>query len=401
MNQQTQWANRGEQVLMNTFNRSDKVMVSGQGAYLTDADGKSYLDFISGIAVNALGHSNDLLSKTLLDQSQTLIHSSNLFWNTPSIELGEKLTQLSGLDKVFFANSGAEANEGAIKLARKWGREVKHTDTPTIISLKQSFHGRTIATLTATGQVAMHVDYAPNLPGFQYVDFNDSEALREAVTSQTCAILIEVIQGEGGVNTISPDFVQTINDLQQLENILVIVDEVQTGIGRTGKMFAVEHFDLKPDIITLAKGLGGGFPIGAFLATNNVAKHFQVGDHGTTFGGNPLATACANTVLDTIENDNLLDNVRLRNHQLQQGLETLKGNFSNITAIKGMGLLIGLQFSHPVDDIIDECYKEGLLLISAKGNVIRFLPPLNVSEAEIEQALNIFTQVLTKLAPLT
>ncbi|MBZ6528128.1 aspartate aminotransferase family protein [Aerococcaceae bacterium DSM 111021] len=394
MNQTNTWSNRGQNVLMNTYNRSDKVMVSGKGTYLTDIDGKTYLDFISGIAVNSLGHANEKLNQAITDQGHELIHTSNLFWNTPSIEAAEKLTSLSGLGKVFFANSGAEANEGAIKLARKWGRETKGDDATTIISLKQSFHGRTIATLSATGQDSMHQDFAPNLVGFKYVTFNDSEELTKAVTQQTCAIIIEVIQGEGGVNTISEAFVETINTLQQNEDILVIIDEVQTGIGRTGSMFAFEQFALKPDIVTLAKGLGGGFPIGALLAKDSIANHFQPGDHGTTFGGNPLATACANVVLDTIHEEKLLDNVNLRHTQLVEGLGKIKDKHHSIIDIKGKGLLIGVQFKHAVDEIITECYQQQLLLISAKGNVVRFLPPLNVSEAEINEALKIFENVL-------
>ena len=263
--------------------------------------------------------------------------------------------------------------------------------------MMQSFHGRTMATFwAATGQEAMHKDYAPNLPGFDYVTFNDIDQLKATITPQTCAVLIEVIQGEGGVNTLSEDFVQAINEIQQEKQVLVIIDEVQTGIGRTGSYFAYEQFDLDPDIITLAKGLGGGFPIGAFLAKDDLATHFQVGDHGTTFGGNPLATACANTVLDTINEDNLLNNVNQRHKQLVEGLQVLQAKHPTISSIKGRGLLIGIQFDQAVDDIINDCFDQGLLVISAKGNVISFLPPLNVSEEEISQALDIFGAVLSQ-----
>lgn len=396
MNNDTIWSERGTQVLMNTFNREDKVMVEGKGSYLTDSNGTTYLDFISGIAVNSLGHANDKLVQTISQQASQLIHSSNLFWNTPSITAAEKLVALSDLGKVFFANSGAEANEGAIKLARKWSRETKGEDATTIISMKQSFHGRTLATLTATGQEALHKDFTPNMPGFKYVTFNDVDALNDTIDAQTCAIIIEVIQGEGGVNVISPEYVEAINALQKEKNILVIIDEVQTGIGRTGSMFAYEQFNLQPDIVTLAKGLGGGFPVGAILATDSVASHFQVGDHGTTFGGSPLATACVNTVLDTIEEENLLVNVNARHSQLVEGLLALQEKFLSIVEIKGKGLLVGVQFNHPVDDIIQACYQKQLLLISAKGNVIRFLPPLNVSEEEIAEALSIFENVLSE-----
>lgn len=388
----THWPQVGLEVLMNTFKRDDKLMVSGSGSYIIDQDGKEYLDFISGIAVNSLGHAHPAIVKTLTEQASQLIHSSNLFWNIPSIELGQQLTQLSGLDKVFFSNSGAEANEAAIKFARKWGRETKNANATQIITMKQSFHGRTLATLSATGQPEMHKDFAPKVDGFTYVTFNDSEALVTAVGDSTCAIMLEVIQGEGGVNTLSDTFIQTINDLQSQHKLLVIIDEVQTGIGRTGSYFSFQQVDLQPDIITLAKGLGGGFPIGATLATNKVASHLSPGDHGTTFGGNPLATAVANTVLKQIKSDNLLDNVNARSQQLIAGLTKIQETTSSIIDIRGLGLLIGVAFddSVAVNDIIQVCYDSGLLLISAKDNVIRFLPPLNVSASEIDQALEIF-----------
>lgn len=397
MEQQKIWAERGQNVLMNTYNRGEKVLVEGQGSYVTDADGHQFLDFISGIAVNALGHSNAALVEALTFQAQTLIHTSNLFWNQPSIEAAEQLVLLSGLGKVFFSNSGAEANEGAIKLARKWGRETKGLDDAVeIISLTQSFHGRTMATLTATGQPAMHQDFSPGLPGFSYVPLNDSDALLEAISPKTCAIMIEVIQGEGGINLISSEFVQTLKKLQQDQEILLIIDEIQTGIGRTGTLFAYQQFNLQPDMITLAKGLGGGFPIGALVATNEVASHFSPGDHGTTFGGNPLAGACAKAVLDTIKQDDLLKNVVERSAQLVSDLNQLQAEFSSIQEVKGLGLLIGVQFEYSVDDIIQSCYEEGLLVTSAKGNVVRFMPPLNVSASEIDEAMAIFKRVLQK-----
>lgn len=398
MEQKTEWTKRGQNVLMDAYQRGDKVMTSGQGAYITDVDGKHYLDFISGIAVNALGHANPSMVEALTHQGQTLIHTSNLFWNQPSIEVAEQLTALSGLDKVFFANSGAEVNEGAIKLARKWGRETKNDEHAIeIITLSNSFHGRTLATLTATGQPEMHQKFTPLIPGFRYVDLNDSKALRETVTDKTCAIMIEVIQGEGGINAVSPEFVSTLKELQQSQDVLIIIDEIQTGIARTGTLFAYEQFDLKPDIVTLAKGLGGGLPIGALLATDEVASHFKPGDHGTTFGGNPLATACAKVILDTIKQDHLLDNVKHRSEQLVAGLNQIKADFNSIKDVRGLGLLVGIQFNQAVDSIIQSCYKEGLLVTSAKGNVIRFMPPLNVKAEEIDEGLAILKRVLNNL----
>ena len=396
MTLKTNWPQVGTEVLMNTFKRDEKVMVSASGSYITDQNGKQYLDFISGIAVNSLGHAHPAIVNTLTHQASQLIHSSNLFWNIPSIELGQQLTQLSGLDKVFFSNSGAEANEAAIKFARKWGRETKGDLATEIISMKQSFHGRTLATLSATGQEEMHKDFAPNVEGFHYVPFNDSDALTASVSDTTCAIMLEVIQGEGGVHHLSDAFIQTIKSLQVQHDLLIIIDEVQTGIGRTGTYFAFQQFDLHPDIISLAKGLGGGFPIGATLTTNKVASHLNPGDHGTTFGGNPLATAVANTVLQEIQLEKLLDNVNARSQQLIDGLTAIQKHTTAMIDIRGLGLLIGVAFDDTVmvNNIIQACYDRGLLLISAKGNVIRFLPPLNVSASEINQALKLFESTL-------
>ena len=389
---------RGEQVLMNTYNRGEKLLVKGEGTYVTDAEGRNFLDFISGIATNTLGHANPGLVAALQKQASQLMHTSNLFWNEPSIDLAEKLVAHSGLDKVFFANSGSEANEGAIKLARKWGKETKSADAIEMITMNESFHGRTMGALAATGQEALHKNFTPTLTDFKYVPFNDSEALKQAVDGKTCAILLETIQGEGGVNAISPAFVDTIQSLQQEKNILLVIDEIQTGMGRIGAMFSYQHFGLNPDIITLAKGLGGGFPIGAFLAKNAVASHFQPGDHGTTFGGNPLATAAGNYILDTLVKDHLLENVNTRSLQLKTGLEKLQEHYSNLEAIKGTGLLIGLKLGLPVKDFVDKSYEKGLLVASAKDNVVRLLPPLNVSEGEIEEGLSLLAEVFEEFA---
>lgn len=390
-----EWTQRGEKVLMNTYNRGEKVLVEGKGVYVKDSEGTEYLDFVSGIAVNSLGHQSAELINALNTQSQKLMHTSNLYWNTPSIEAAEKLCKLSGLDKVFFSNSGAEANEAAIKLARKWGRETKGEAAVEIITLKQSFHGRTLATLAATGQENMHVDFAPTYPGFSYSEINDSKGLENLVSANTCALIVEVVQGEGGVHALSEKFIKTIQTVQQTKNVLLIIDEVQTGIGRLGTMFGFQQFALDPDIITLAKGLGGGFPIGATLAKDSVASHFKVGDHGSTFGGNPLATAVANAVLDTIAADNLLKNVQERSQQLEQGLLALKETNDSIVNVRVFGLLAGIELNRDVQPIIEKCFENKLLVLSAKGNVIRFLPPLNVTEAEINQALELFSNSLS------
>ncbi len=392
MNKET-WIELGENVLMNTYSRGEKLFVEGKGTYIRDMEGREYLDFISGIATNVLGHADEGLVDAIHQQAKTLMHTSNLFWNAPSIELAEKLVRHSGLDKVFFANSGTEANEGAIKLARKWGREAKTAETIEIITMNESFHGRTLGALAATGQPDMHKDFSPSLAGFKYVPFNDARALEEAADEKTCAILIETIQGEGGVNPISPEFVETLNRLQKEKKLLLIIDEIQTGMGRTGHWFSYQSMDLNPDIITLAKGLGGGFPIGAIVAKDEVAEHFGPGDHGTTFGGNPLATAAGNYVVETIEKEHLLQNVQQRSEQLVAGLEELKESYPVVTGIKGKGLLIGLKVDRPVSDVVKACYDNQLLVVNAKDNVLRLLPPLNVSKEEIDEGLEILEKV--------
>lgn len=388
------WAKRGQAVTMNCFNRGDKVMVEGKGSFVKDADGKEYLDFLSGIAVNVLGHSPDRLVEAITDQAQKLIHVSNYYWNPPAIELAEKLTEVSGLDKVFFANSGAEANEAMIKLARKWGRETKGPEATEIISLKDSFHGRTLATLMATGQEAFHQDFQPNIEGFVYAQLNDLESVKSQLSDQTCAIILEVIQGEGGVNPADPDFIKGLEKIRQEENILILVDEIQTGIGRTGKMFGYQHYDLKPDIISMAKGLGGGFPIGAIAATDSVASHFNPGDHGTTFGGNPLATAAGLATIEAIEDLDLVKNAEEMGQYLVEKAEDLMEKTDKITQLKGKGLLFGMVVTDPAAEVSEALFEEGLLVSTAKGNVIRLLPALNVSREEIDLAFEKLASVL-------
>lgn len=375
----------GQEVTMHTFNRQETVLVKGQGAYVEDLDGKKYIDFISGIACNVLGHADQEFVEYISKQAGNLIHVSNLFWNENGIKLAEKLSEVSNFDKTFFANSGTEANEAAIKLARKWGTEMKGPDAFEIISMNQSFHGRTLASLTATGQEDMHTAFKPLPVGFKYVDFNDINDLKAAVNNNTCAILLEVIQGEGGVNAITPEFVAAVNEIQKKEKVLVIVDEIQTGIGRTGTMFAFQQTSLKPDLITLAKGLGGGLPIGALVAKNHVASHFKPGDHGTTFGGNPLATAAGNYILSAIEKQHLLANVQEVSQYIINEIESWQS--LAIKEIRGKGLLIGLKLTKSVGHVITKAAEQGLLITSAKDDVIRLLPPLNVSKLVVDEGL--------------
>lgn len=392
----------GNASLFNTYNRGEKLFVSGKGVHIKNNDGETYLDFVSGIATNILGHANETIVAAITDQAGKLMHTSNVFWNQPSIELSHKLVNYSGagnLSKVFFSNSGAEANEGALKLARKYGKEVHGDDCTKVISLVDSFHGRTMATLSATGQTDMHQDFHPLLPGSVYVRLNDSGALKAAVDDQTCAVLFETIQGEGGINSLSGEFVETLKTLQKDKGILLIIDEVQTGMGRTGTLFSFEQFGFEPDIVTLAKGLGAGYPLGAFMATETVAGHFKPGDHGTTLGGNPLATAVGNAVFDEIFETDLLVNVAERSQQLVEGLEKISEEAGGIAEIKGFGLLIGVAFTDKVQaaDVLAACYEEKMLVVSAKHNVIRLLPPLNVTEVEIDEALEKFGAAVKKI----
>ena len=391
----------GNSALFNTYNRGDKVLVSGKGIYVKNNDGEEYLDFVSGIATNILGHANEKIVKAITEQASTLMHTSNVYWNKPSIELAHKLVtdkSAASLQKVFFSNSGAEANEGALKLARKYGKEVNGENCTEIITLTDSFHGRTMATLSATGQPDMHKDFQPLLPGSKYVPLNDSEALKDAVTENTCAVLVETIQGEGGINSLSDEFVETLKELQN-NGQLLIIDEVQTGMGRTGTLYSFEQFGLEPDIVTLAKGLGGGYPMGAFMATDKVAGHFKPGDHGTTLGGNPLGSAVGNAIYDEIMEAGLLDNVAARSNQLVKGLEKISADTGCIAEIKGLGLLIGVQFNDSVEaaDVLSACYSEKMLVVTAKHNVVRLLPPLNVTAAEIDEALEKFRKALEQL----
>lgn len=392
---------RGEAVLMNTYKRDEKVLVSGKQAWVTDADGKDYLDFVSGIATNVLGHADEGLVAAITDQAKKLIHTSNLYWTLPGIELAEALVEASGLAKVFFANSGTEANEGAIKLARKWGVDTKGASAIEIISMQQSFHGRTIASLTATGQEEMHQGFGPVVPGFNYVPFNDEQALKNAVTPNTCAILLEVIQGEGGINLMSESFIETVNQIQKEANVLVIIDEIQTGMGRTGSMFAFQQTQLQPDVITLAKGLGGGVPIGAIIATEVTAEHFGISAHGSTFGGNPLATAAGLYIIKAIQECDLLANVQKQSHYLVEKLINLQQSFPAIKEIRGKGLLIGIELGVPVTEVIHLAYEKSLLVTSSKHNVLRILPPLNVTEQEIDYFETIFKSILEELSERT
>jgi len=378
---------------MNTYARFPLTLVRGKGARAWDNQGRQYLDFISGIAVNTLGHAHPKLTAALSEQAGKMLHSSNLFHIPKQQQLAEKLCALSGLDAAFFCNSGAEANEAAIKLTRKYFHDA-NSPRRTIISATGSFHGRLLSTLTATGQDKVKVGFDPLPPGFQHVPLNDIDALKQAVNAQTAAVLLEPLQGEGGVNIADVSYLQAVRQLCDEHGLLLILDEVQTGIGRCGTMFAFEHANIVPDILTLAKGLGGGVAIGAMLASEKVAASFGPGTHGSTFGGNPLACTAALTVLDVIVSEHLLNNVQQRSEQLRQGLQALASQFPVIEQVRGQGLLIGAALSIEAAPLVAAAREMGLLILMAGPNVLRFLPPLNVTSKEVNEALAMVAAVL-------
>ena len=384
---------REAKVHMNMFRRPPMTLVKGQGARVEDSDGKTYVDCVAGIAVDALGHGHPGLAEVIAEQAKSLIHVSNLYYTEPQINLAEMLVSASGLDKIFFVNSGAEANEGAIKLARKWG--IQNRDGAyTILSTENSFHGRTMTTVAATGTPAYREPFGPPTPGFDFVAYNDFEALKEKVDAQTAAILLEPIQGEGGVNVPDDSYLQKVRELCDRENILLILDEVQTGCGRTGKMFAFEHYGIKPDIMTLAKGLGGGVPIGAVLA-NEKAAVFQPGDHGSTFGGNVLACAASAFVVDQILNQGVLETANARSEYMDKKIAELEDRSDLVIGQRGKGLLRAIILRDDIAaDVVGKGISQGLLSNPVRPNAIRLMPPLTVTEEELDDAFGIIETVL-------
>ncbi len=384
----------GDKYLMRNYGRIPLAPVEGDGLRLWDADGKEYLDFVSGIAVNALGHCNLAVVDAICDQAKKLIHCSNLYYIEPQVLLAKMLVENSVMDKAFFCNSGGEANEAAIKLARKYAK-VKHgPDKVEIVTALNSFHGRTLATVTATGQPKYQKNFEPLPGGFKYVPFNDLQALEEAVGPATCAVMLEPIQGEGGVNVASKEYINGVKKICKKFGALLIFDEVQTGIGRTGRLFAYEHYAVKPDIITLAKALGGGFPIGAMLARGEAARIFQPGDHASTFGGNPLACAAALATLEEIIEGEVVDYTNSVGEILCAELEKLREKYDYVKEIRGKGLLIGMELSIEGKKIVDGCQEKGLLINCVGGHVLRFIPPLTVSSTEVRKAAAILDEVM-------
>ena len=389
-----------QQSYLPVFNRYKIVLDHGEGAEVWDINGKKYLDFLGGIAVNVLGHNNKALVQAVTEQAGKLIHCSNLYYTKPQADAAAKLVKLSGLDKAFFANSGAEANEGAIKIARKYGYSINPEKTE-IISAWDSFHGRTLATLTATGQTHYHEGLGPLPAGFTYVHYNDIAELESNISDKTAAVMLETIQGEGGVHTPDGDYLKQVRELCDKHGALLILDEIQAGIGRSGKFFAYENYGIKPDIVTLAKGLAGGVPIGAFIVTDKVAAAFKPGDHGTTFGGNPLACAAANVVLDTVPKDEFLKNIQAVGKYFKDKLQELAKKYPKfIVDVRGEGLILGVELisSDHGRDIVNDCLAKGLIINCTAGKVLRFIPPLIITTAQIDEAFAVMDEVIGKYA---
>lgn len=378
--------------LMHTYNRFNIEMESGQGCYLKDTNGKEYLDLTSGIGVNCLGHNHPVLVDAIQKQVATLMECSNLYYSKPMVDAAKKLVEYTGLSNVFFSNSGAEANEGMIKLARKYSYDKYGAGRDVIITLKQSFHGRTITTLKATGQDKFHQYYFPFTEGFDYAAANDIEDLKKVANEKTCAVMVELIQGESGVVPLDKEYVKAVEEFCHSKDILILVDEVQTGIGHTGTLFCFEQYNVLPDIVTTAKALGGGVPIGAVITGDKCKDTFGPGDHGSTFGGNPLSCKAADTVLSIVTEHGFLDHVKVVGAALKTGIENIHSD--KIKEVRGIGLMLGIVVDPDKRaDYVQAMMDKGLLTLTAGKDAIRLLPPLTLSLKEVDEALSIMKEV--------
>ena len=384
----------GEKYLVHTYNRFKVVLEKGEGVYLYDVNGKKYLDFASGIGVCSLGYGNKEYTKTLKNQIDKLTHTSNLFYNIPSVKAAEKLVKAAGLKKVFFTNSGAEAIEGALKMAKRYAYDRDGTSNHEIIAMNHSFHGRTMGSLALTGNEHYQKPFGPMIGGIKFAEYNDLDSVKALVNEKTCAIILEPLQGEGGIYPAEKDFIEGIRKICDQKDIIMICDEVQCGMGRTGKMFAFQNYDVVPDIITSAKGLGCGVPVGAFIAGEKCCDSLVPGDHGTTYGGNPFATAAVEAVLNIYEKENILDNVNTVGKYLEEQLDNLVKECDNVLERRGKGMMQGLVLKNPVGEVITKAIEKGLLVISAGGNVLRMLPPLIITKENVDEMINILRTCL-------
>ncbi|NLC70728.1 MAG: acetylornithine transaminase [Desulfuromonadaceae bacterium] len=391
-----QWITLADQILFNNYGRFPIVPVRGEGCRLWDAEGKAYLDFVAGVAVNSLGHCHPNVVRAIREQAGQMLHCSNLYYIPQQIELAQLLCANSFADRVFFCNSGAEANEAALKLARKYSRDRFGENRFEVISALCSFHGRTIGTISATGQDKVKTGYNPLLQGFRYVPYGDSLALEQAITPTTCAVLLEPLQGEGGVNVPPPGYFKKVREICDRHNLLLILDEVQSGCGRTGKLFAYQHEGIEPDIMTLAKALAGGPPIGAMLAKEELASTFGPGSHGSTFGGNPLMAAAGVAALRTILEEGVLENCVKMGSYLAERLREMKERYPFIVEIRGRGLILGMELSVPGGGFVRKAMDKGVLINCTVDKVLRFVPPLIVSAAEIDEMVAVLDGILAE-----
>lgn len=378
--------------LLHTYNRFPVIFEKGEGVRLFDTEGKEYLDFFSGIGVNALGYGYKKYTDRLSEQLGKLLHVSNYFYSEPLLSAAKRYTKASGMDKVFFTNSGAEAVEGALKLARKYAHEEKNDECNEIIAFNHSFHGRSIGAVSVTGTDSYRSPYGPLLTDVKFADYNDIESVRALVSDKTCAIILETIQGEGGIHAADKKFLSEIRNICDKNNIVMILDEVQCGMGRSGKMFAYQNYDIVPDVITTAKGIGCGVPVGAFACLSKFAS-LKPGDHGSTYGGNPFVTSAVDVCFQIFEEDGILENVRETGEYLYKKLEELKEDYKFIIAHRGMAMMQGLEFDCEVKGILSKALEKGLVLISAGSNVIRFLPPLIISRDDVDEMITILKEI--------
>ena len=392
------YIDEAEKALLHTYNRYQIVLDHGDGVYLYDLDGKKYLDFVSGIAVFALGYNNKSYNDALKKQIDKLLHTSNYYYNVPAIEAAKKIKEASGMDRVFFTNSGAEAVEGAIKAARKYAFLKDGKTDHEIIAMNHSFHGRTFGALSVTGNPHYREAFEPMIGNIKFADLNDFDSVLGCVTDKTCAIIMETVQGEGGIHPATEDFLKKVRKLCDERDILLILDEIQCGMGRCGYMYAWQKYGVKPDIMTTAKALGCGVPVGAFLLTEKVGSASLVaGDHGTTYGGNPFACAAVSKVLDLFKEDNIIDNVNQVAPYLEKRLDELKDKYDFIVDRRGMGFMQGLVFDRPVSDVIGKALEKGLILINAGSDIIRFVPPLVITKENVDDMISILDSCLESL----